>query len=240
MDNTLNTLDQLPASRRKILLLLKHRGRATTMELARAMKFSHEAIRRQLIDLSTAGFIKPDCEESGDDGKVPGRPPVTYCLTPAGDHFFPKRYDELALLFMDASAAGARDETEILDRVTKQRLSRLGSVTAGRLQDSVRALQNVYAERDPFIQTRRDGADYVIVEKNCPYLNVALERPAICSTTVSLMRYALGMEVVREERFQDDDGRCTFRALADRPVSERRRRRFEFEPPKDTGRGMTR
>jgi len=236
MNSEIDLLNQLPETRRQILLLLKHRGRATTMELAQDLGLSHEAVRRHLIQLSQEGFIKTECPEDDEEGKLSGRPPVAHCLTAAGDHFFPKRYDELATLFIDAASDDGGGEVETLARITKQRAARLPTSTRAELKDRVRTLQSVYLEGDPYLEVRRDGDDYLIVEKNCVFLNVALERPAICSTTVSLMRQILGVEVVREERFQDDDGRCTFRVVSDRPVSTRRRRRFEFEPPKDAAR----
>ena len=44
----------------------------------------------------------------------------------------------------------------------------------------------------------------------------------------------MNAEVVREERFQDHDGRCVFHIYMDAPVSAARRKvRFEPEPPKD-------
>ena len=203
------------------------------MELAQELGVSHEGVRRHIVQLTGEGFIKRDCPEDEDESKATGRPPVGYCLTTAGDHFFPKRYDELAKLFIDAAADGASGEVDSLAHVTQQRVSRFGERMGSEFKDRLRALQNVYIDRDPFVEIRRDGDDYLIVERNCPFLTVALERPAICSTTVSLMREVLGFEIVREDRFQDNDGRCTFRVMSDRPVSARRRRRFAFEPPKD-------
>ena len=35
---------------------------------------------------------------------APGRPPVRYCLTAEGDHFFPKQYPELTIGLLDAIA----------------------------------------------------------------------------------------------------------------------------------------
>jgi len=232
MGTAYTPLDQVPRSRRRILNLLKHRGRATTMELAGELHVSHEAVRRRLIELVRDGLVKPDCAPEELESPSFGRPPVTYCLTPEGDHFFPKRYDELALLLIDSIREGARDVREALEHVTNERRTRLGASTDGPLKEGLRTLRNVYLQDDQYLEMHRSGDDHLIVEKNCPYLNVALERPAFCSTTVSLMRQILGFEVVREERFQDDDGRCTFHVHTDRPVSARRRQKFEFEPVK--------
>ena len=66
-----------------------------------------------------------------------------------------------------------------------------------------------------------------------PFLNVATERPAVCSVSVSLLSQLLGVEVVREERFQDGDGRCVFRVYEDRPIPEDQRG-WKPEPAKSS------
>jgi predicted ArsR family transcriptional regulator len=227
-----DALALLPSSQQRILLFLKYHGRATTFELAEDLGVSHEAVRRHLIDLMRERVIMSDCgPDEIDDGRTAGRPPVSYCLTTDGDHFFPKRYDELAMLLLDAAAeSGNGNDIDLLAQVTRERLSRLPPAKSERLTEKVNRLQAIYLAEDPFLEIRTDGVDVVIVERNCPYLNVALERPVICSTTVSAMRHVMGFEVVREERFQDGDGCCAFRIQTDRPVSERRRKRFELEP----------
>ncbi|HET7705654.1 MAG TPA: hypothetical protein VFM36_06195, partial [Thermoanaerobaculia bacterium] len=70
---------------------------------------------------------------------------------------------------------------------------------------------------------------YELVELNCPFLNVAMQHPALCSTSVNMMTRVLGRRVVREKRFQDGDGMCVFRVYTDEPVSTNA---FEREPPK--------
>ena len=57
-----------------------------------------------------------------------------------------------------------------------------------------------------------------LIERNCPFLNVASRRPALCSVTVSTLSRLLGYRVVREKRFQDGDGRCVFRVQLDDPI----------------------
>lgn len=94
------------------------------------------------------------------------------------------------------------------------------------------ALRAIYRDRDPDIDVERRGSDYVLIERNCPFLKVALERPGFCSTTVSTLRRLTGCEVVRERRFQDGDGRCEFHVRTAESSPERAAVRFEPEPPR--------
>lgn len=59
-----------------------------------------------------------------------------------------------------------------------------------------------------------------LIEHNCPFFNVAKRRPVLCSVTVSMLTRLLGYRVVREERFQNGDGRCVFRVLLDQPIDD--------------------
>src|SRR5207247_9754354 len=71
------------------------------------------------------------------------------------------------------------------------------------------------------------------IEHNGPFLNYATKRPLFCSSTVNALRRATDHEVVREERFQDGDGRCVFHIYLDAPVTDARKgQRFEQEPEK--------
>ena len=65
-----------------------------------------------------------------------------------------------------------------------------------------------------------DLPGYRVIERNCPYLNAAMKRPALCSVTVNSLTRLLGVRVDREERFQNGDGRCVFRVYADEPVRQ--------------------
>ena len=90
------------------------------------------------------------------------------------------------------------------------------------------ALRAVYNDEDPFTEVEARGRNIALIEKCCPYLNVALEQPIACSTTVSTLRRLLGHEVVWEIRFQGGDQRCEFHVKVRKPAASAAR--FEFEP----------
>ena len=225
-------LEELPATRAAILRLLKEEGYASITRVAEALQVSHEAARKQILDLQRRGWIATDCPpEQAPREPAPGRPPVRYCLTADGDHFFPKQYPELLITVLDTMHAERGDEvvTAVLARMTDEVVERLDDRVDDEGFDMLRA---IYRDDDPFTSMERRGENPVLVERNCPYLDVALERPEICSTTVSALRRLTGCEVVRERRFQDGDGRCEFHVRTATRSASRKEPRFEAEPPR--------
>ena len=237
VDTPHTILDEFPTSQVAIVRLMKEQGFVSIPQIAEALALSHEAVRKHVIDLQRKGWIEPDCdpEEAERRAVVPGRPPVRYCLTREGDHLFPKKYSELLIRVLDTISAegGANGTMSLLARITDDRVAELEPRVAPlSMKRKMSALQSIYIDGDPFAHVERRGQDYVVVERNCPYLNFAVERPEFCSTTVSTLRRLTGCEVVRERRFQDGDGRCEFHVRTAQASAERKSVRFEAEPPR--------
>jgi predicted ArsR family transcriptional regulator len=217
----------LPESRRHILEFLKREGEATASEVAEHLKMTREGARQQLQLLEEEGWIA----RGERPAESAGRPSVTFRITPAGDHLFPKNYDVLSMTLVDAVAEqlGPEALVKLLAAITEQQVQHwLPKLEGKTLPERIKALKGIYMEEDPHTSVRKDARGYVLVERNCPYLNVALKRPHLCSVTVSTLTRLLGVRVVREERFQDGDRRCVFRVLEDQPV-DLASYRFELE-----------
>jgi predicted ArsR family transcriptional regulator len=209
---------QPTGTRQSILEALKREGPLAIAQLAERLGMSGEAVRQQLVQLQREGWIEAMHERSA--ARHSGRPAARYRLTQAGDHVFPKQYDALTVAVLDAVAneLGPEALDRILGSLTEARARVWEPRLAGKsLRERVEALRGVYEGEDPFMEAEEVSGGFRLVEHNCPFLNVALERPALCSTTVSLLSRLLGFEVVREERFQSGDGRCAFRVLTDKP-----------------------
>ena len=143
-----------------------------------------------------------------------GRPASTYRLSAAGDHLFPKHYDALAVAVIDAVAdeLGADTQLRVLARVSDDRVQAVApTLRELTLAQRVDALRNWYLADDPYMEVVPVGDDFRLIERNCPFYNTAMRRPALCSVSVNAMRRLLGVQVEREEKFQNGDGRCIFR-----------------------------
>lgn len=222
-----SAIDLVAEPRRAIVDALKKAGHATIPRLAAALAISTEAVRQQLSPMLREGWISSDCAAGDEQIAVRGRPATEYCLTPAAEELFPKRYGELSAQFFDLVDADAA-LTSITD-VTVERLAH--DVEGESLAERVERLRSIYSEGDRFTTVEKSDDGFLLVERNCPYLQFATERPLFCSSTVSALRRLTEREVVREQRFQDGDGRCVFHIYEH--VARSASPRFEREPPRD-------
>lgn len=219
MDTTALPTSQMSEVRRAILGIVKRRGSAAIAELAEYLQVSYEAVRQQITQLHREGWLQKRIDRSPGRPRV-GRPLARYRLTPAGDHLFPKRYDRLAVELLDAvgDVAGPEGLHEVLGALADARVREwLPRLEGLEFEERVQALRGLYQEDDSFVSVERGEGGLRLVERNCPFLNVATERPILCSLTVTILSRLLGRRVVREERFQNGDGRCSFRILDERP-----------------------
>lgn len=207
----MTTLAQLPETRRAVMTFLKEQGGATLAEVAEALGVTREAARQQLLQLELAGWVE-SAQDSASRGRV-GRPASVFRLSPDGEALFPKAYDALARAMLDAvTALGPEATRALLAGMADQKVEGWEAKLSGMSPaQKARAMKALYLEDDPFIELCADGEDLLLIENNCPYLEVALARPAVCSVSVNVLARALNARVVREERFQDGQRRCVFR-----------------------------
>jgi len=214
------TVDQLPDSRRAILRALKQQNAATIAQLAEILQLTGEAVRQQLLQLQRDGWIEARVDRAPDRART-GRPATTYSLTAAGDHLFPKEYDLLNVAMIDAMSDELGNEAlkRVLRHVANDKVSamepRLRNMT---LEERIESLKSWYLQDDPYMDSEKEGGDFRLVERNCPFFNTAMRRPSLCSVSVNALTQLLGVRVRRDEKFQDGDGRCVFHVYANEPV----------------------
>ncbi|HRW09403.1 MAG TPA: hypothetical protein P5121_30085, partial [Caldilineaceae bacterium] len=195
------------------------------------LQVSYEAVRQQLRQLEASQLVVSS-KQSDDDQRL-GRPTQYYGLSSAGEHLFLKAYDKLAIDLIDTlvPALGPDALRQVLTSLTDTAVHRwLVHLKNKPLRDRLEALKGLYVENDAYMQVDIDDASNTLrlVERNCPSLNVAAHRSALCSVTISTLSRVLGYRVTREERFQNEDGRCVFRVQLDQPVDSSTFR-FAFE-----------
>ncbi len=160
--------------------------------------------------------------ERSDERARTGRPATIYRLSEAGDHLFPKYYDNLTIDMLDAvgEEIGTDALTRILARLADDKADAFGAGLRGlTLAQKMTALKSWYFADDPYMDIEATGGAYRLRERNCPFLNTALRRPMLCSVSVNALTRVLGYRVVREEKFQEGAGRCVFRVLEDQPIN---------------------
>jgi predicted ArsR family transcriptional regulator len=223
----LDALNNFPEVRKTLLGMLKERPRGIR-ELSGDLGISYEGARQQVQILLKGGWIqraKPAAKGAA------GRPEAPYVLTEAGEHTFPKAYGSLSVELIDTLTErfGVKGLNEILASITQRKVAEwLPRMMGLSLKDRAELLKGVYFKDDPYMTVQSFPGGLRIVEKNCPFLEVARQRPAVCSVTVSALTALFGTRVEREQSFQAGNGCCSFVVRLDRPM----KKKFVFEREK--------
>jgi len=219
----------LSVPRREMLAYIKAHASATIAQLAVELGVTDEAARQHVLYLENQGWILGRTARA-EPARV-GRPVTWYSLTEAGDHLFPKHYDQLSVTLIDTLVDNCgRDALEhALGAITEAQVREWKPRLEGKsLVERIEMLREFYFEDDPHMSVDRSKGETILVERNCPFQTVAMTRPQLCSTTVSTLTRLLGVRVERRQRFQNGDGKCAFHVLADQPVDPATFR-FAFE-----------
>jgi len=182
-------LDNLPPGRRAVLSTLKTRGEASADEVATTLGVTVGAVRQHLAPLEEQGLVAHRDERPG-----PGRPRRRYCLTPAAESLWPKRYGQLAnqlLTFIDGA-----DPTLVelaFEHRRRERVARAAARLAGLSFDArVRELARILDD-DGYLASCEQVApgEWRVVEHNCAILDVAERYGEACSSELSFLRDSL-------------------------------------------------
>ena len=205
-----------------VLEALKRAGPLTTRELAATLGITYEGVRQQLRELVRAGWVSAGRASPAVPAAAPkpGRASRSYALSAAAEQLFPKHYDALSIELVQQLLArfGGAGMIDILARMTDARVARWAPLTQGKsLRKKLAILTSLYRAQDAYMEVEwREGAP-ALIERNCPFLSVAQQHPAICSVSVNTLERLLGYRVVREQRFQAAHGRCVFRLRLAQP-----------------------
>jgi predicted ArsR family transcriptional regulator len=197
--------------RMRILRFLKALGAGSIGETAKRLRMTHEGARKQMAVLEANGWVE---REPGPDTGKRGRPEERYRVTPAGDRLFPKAYDRLSadLIAGVAAAGGPAFMRRVLAALAEMQVAAWEPLLADLPAEArLERLRGLYLKDDPFMSVEKRDGDLILIERNCPFLNVAMEHPALCSLSVSTLERLLGHPVTRTEKFQTGHGRCVFR-----------------------------
>ncbi len=173
--------DQQPETRKAILKLLKQNGSETISSLRTKLKISSEGIRLQLVQLERDGLIKRHSERNSKGG----RPALIISLTSKGEALFPKQYEALTIEVIDtvANQLGKDSVKKVLSAMADVRVREWERRLSGlSLLEKVSALKELYAMDDEFMdmEYHPETKTILLIERNCPFHDVALQRPVLC------------------------------------------------------------
>ncbi len=156
----------------------------------------------------------------------PGRPRRRYCITPAGEALWPKRYGQLTNQLLDFVR---QEKPELVDKVFTRRGEARGERAAERLSGlgfdaRIEELTRILDEDGYLAQCRREADEsWLVVEHNCAILDVARRYGAACSSELAFLRAAMpDASVDRIKHKMAGDFVCAYRIAARAGITPRK------------------
>ena len=199
--------------RRGVLSAIKEAGEASAEQIARSLGVTVGAVRQHLAALEGDGLVAHRDERRG-----PGRPRRHYCITPAGEALWPKRYGQLTNQLLDFIGQESPDLVgKVFSRRGEARVERAAKRLSGldfdaRIQELTRIL-----DEDGYLAECRREADgsWLVVEHNCAILDVAQRYGAACTSELAFLRAAMpDVSVDRIKHKMAGDFVCAYRIAA--------------------------
>jgi DeoR family transcriptional regulator, suf operon transcriptional repressor len=188
---------------------MKTSGETTAEGLAAELGLTVAAVRQQLATLQEEGLVA-----YRDDRSRRGRPRRWYCLTPAAETFFPKRYGQLANQLLgfieEADPALVGDAFQ---RRAEQRRARAETRLIGLDFDAAVTELAAILDEDGYLARAEKVADgfWRIAELNCAILDVARQHGSACSTELGFIRSVLpGASVERVSHLLSGGRSCAY------------------------------
>jgi DeoR family transcriptional regulator, suf operon transcriptional repressor len=202
-------LTGMSRSRSSLLCALKTSGEATAEGLAANLSLTVAAVRQQLAPLQDEGLVAHRDERSGR-----GRPRRWYCLTPAAETLFPKRYGQLAnqlLGFIEEAGPGLVKEA--FNRRAEQRRARAEARLGGLSFDAAVTELAAILDEDGYLARAEKVSPgfWRIAELNCAILDVARQHGSACTSELAFIRSVLPLaSVVRVSHLLSGGRSCSY------------------------------
>jgi DeoR family suf operon transcriptional repressor len=204
--------------RRGVLSAIKEAGEASAEQIARSLCVTAGAVRQLLAALESEGLVAHRDERSG-----PGRPRRRYCITPAGEALWPKRYGQLTNQLLDLVR---QESPELVDKVFTRRGEARVERAAERLSGlgfdaSIEELTRILDEDGYLAQCRREAdGSWLVVEHNCAILDVARRYGTACASELAFLRAAMPhASVDRIKHKMAGDFVCAYRIAANASIT---------------------
>ena len=196
--------------KKKLLYYLKIVQQVGLAELAQRMKISRMAVHKHLAVLQNRGLV-----ESIEIRNGVGRPKMMYQLTSRGKTYFPKSNSAVATAALDfiEKSMGSKGvvkffrerQAELFDRY-QDRLKNLG------FDRKVKELAKIRDEEGYMAESKqlRKGDRHIMLEYNCPILQIAEKHWEACPAETELFEKLLDASVETSRRAVNGDQVCRF------------------------------
>jgi len=190
------------------LQTLLRQPRRTINELAEAVSINPISVRHHLTNLQMEGLVSAEEERHGV-----GRPRLVYALTEDGMEKFPTRYLRLTtrlLAQMKESMPGpivSKLFSQIADDLASEYSEQMNGLS---MEERLDFVKDMLAEEGFTVEWEKKGDEYQIHEISCPYYQIGVAHPEVCTVDQDLISKMLAVPANKIECILSGGAHCTY------------------------------
>jgi predicted ArsR family transcriptional regulator len=198
----------MKSTRDRILQTILHQPRRTINELAEAVGINPISVRHHLTNLQVEGLVAAEEERHGV-----GRPRLVYFLTEDGMEKFPTRYLRLTtrLLSQMKETMPAPVISKLFSQIADDMASDYTNQVQGLgMEERLDFLKTLLAEEGFTVEWEKKGEQYQIHEISCPYYQIGINHPEVCTVDQALISKMLALPAEKVQCILNGGAHCTY------------------------------
>ncbi len=207
----------MKSTKDRILQTLLRQPHRTINELAEAVSINPISVRHHLTNLQMEGLVSAEEERHGV-----GRPRLVYALTEDGMEKFPTRYLRLTtrlLAQMKESMPGpmvSKLFSQIADDLASEYAEQMRGLS---MEERLDFVKDMLAEEGFTVEWEKKGDEYQIHEVSCPYYQIGVAHPEVCTIDQDLISKMLAVPANKIECILSGGAHCTYVVQAGQSVA---------------------
>ncbi|MCI3937235.1 transcriptional regulator [Chryseobacterium aahli] len=196
----------------QILMFLKMKTEATSLEVAQKLNITKEGARKHLISLANKGLIEPVLKNVGV-----GRPSTYYVLTPNGLSKFPDTHADVTVQLLRSvkNLLGENALDLLINDREKVAYDRYQNAMENKftLEQRLETLVKLRSDEGYMAEWNTIDEVYYLTENHCPICAAARECQGFCRSELKNFQSIIGEEykVERVEHILSDGNRCKYK-----------------------------
>jgi len=198
----------MKSTRDKILQTLLEKPRSTINALAEAVGINPISVRHHLTNLQMEGLVEGQEERHGV-----GRPRLVYVLTDEGVERFPTRYMQLTtrLLSQMKDTMPGPVITNLFNQIAEDLASKYSNdVQSLSMEERLDLVQEILSHEGFNVNWEKKNGHYEIHEVSCPYYQIGVAHPEVCTVDQTLISKMLALPVNKVQCILSGASHCTY------------------------------
>lgn len=201
-------LAAMKSTKDRILQTLLRKPKITINEIAEAVGINAISVRHHLSNLEKEGLIAAEEERHGV-----GRPRLVYSLTEDGMERFPTKYLRLTtrLLAQMKETLPGPAVAKLFSQVAEEMANEYAEQMKGMSMEArLDFVKDMLAQEGFTVEWEKSGKEYRIHEISCPYYQIGVAHPEVCTVDQTLISKMLALPVNKVQCILNGGAHCTY------------------------------